>query len=88
MRILNFVLTLVAAVVALLVLTNILLGRSNAATQYRLEQAQSIVRSAPANRDALNNLVARVNRDAATDPALKAILQKLDLVPAATPSSN
>ncbi len=83
MRILNFVLTLAAVLVAALVLTNILMGRSNASTAQRLEQAQALARSTPGNRDALNNLVNRVSQAGATDPALKAVLVKLQLNPPA-----
>ncbi len=88
MRIFNFVLTVLAAVVALLVFTNIFLGRSNASTAAKLDQAQAIVRSAPANQAALNNLAGRVNQAAATDPALKDLLQKvgINIAPSSAPA--
>lgn len=79
MKIFNFVLTIVAVLVAALMLTNLIVARGNAVTQQRLEQAQLAIRNGQMGYALLNNLAARVNQAAATDPALKDVLPKLGI---------
>jgi len=79
MKILNFILTLVAVIIAILVIVNVTLSRSNAAISSQLGQAQQLLNSMQNNRAALRTLATRVNQDAAQDNDLKAILQKLEI---------
>jgi len=79
MKILNFILTLVAVVIAILVIVNVTLSRSNAAISSQLGQAQQLLNSMQNNRAALRTLATRVNQDAVQDNDLKAILQKLEI---------
>ncbi|MDE1170822.1 MAG: hypothetical protein PW734_06405 [Verrucomicrobium sp.] len=79
MRVFNFSLTIAAALVAILVLTNIGLGRHNASVAGQLTSAQQVLQSLPSNRQALGALVERVNSAAATDQPLKDLLKRLQL---------
>ena len=79
MKVVNFSLALLAALVSVIIFSNIALIRSNNEIQAKLAGVQQIAQSAPGKREALIRLANRVNQDAPNDPKLRDLLQSLQI---------
>ena len=79
MKVVNFVLALLAALVSIIIFSNIALIHSNGEAQAELAGVQQIAQSAPGKREALIRLANRVNQDAPSDPKLRDLLTQLQI---------
>ena len=89
MKVFNFSLTVLAALLAIVVGSNLLLVRHNETISRNLAIAQQLASSDQGKHKALDQLAKRVNQSAATDPALKALLQnlKINVTPDVAPTT-